>query len=68
MSINISAIYSVRVICLFVQFLVDVNSQELNHWVDSCNENDETHVAFQKMVSCNRTGLPVVDSKGYIYF
>jgi CBS domain-containing protein len=39
---------------------------ELNYWVDSCRETDEAHSAFEKMVSTNRTGLPVLNNIGHL--
>jgi len=39
---------------------------DLNYWVDTCRDSDEAHTAFEKMVSTNRTGLPVVDSSGVL--
>jgi CBS-domain-containing membrane protein len=39
---------------------------ELNYWVDSCRDTDEAHSAFEKMVSTNRTGLPVLNQSGVL--
>lgn len=40
--------------------------EDLNYWVDLCRDTDEAHVAFEKMVSNNRTGLPVVNASGHL--
>jgi len=54
--------------CLAEAGEIKVNSffEELNYWVDSCREGDEAHTAFEKMVSCNRTGLPVLNASGHL--
>lgn len=56
-----------------IDFLGDIGEKrvasvfhELNSWITSCDEHDEAHEAFEKMVSTNHSALPVLNSQGVL--